>query len=178
MWRRPSVTTLILLIPVILTLPLQAQQKLVAPNFSSACAELKFSVTTPDVSPAEPFTQEQVVSVVRDGFGDESGAKLIGQRGIDFAPSEDFYQTLKAAGASEAFLKALRAAVAPGFSPAGNVAPTLRACPELAEGSACAELKLSATTSPVTLYGSHSCNRAKVLKVMELLGGRGYHAHP
>jgi hypothetical protein len=55
-------------------------------------------------SPAKPFTREQVVSMVRDGFGDESGAKLIEQRGIDFAPSEDFCQTLKAAGASEAFL--------------------------------------------------------------------------
>jgi len=48
--------------------------------------------------------------MVRDGFGDESGAKLIEQRGIDFAPSEDFIQTLKAVGASEAFLNALRAA--------------------------------------------------------------------
>ena len=57
-------------------------------------------------------------NMVRDGFGDESGAKLIEQRGIDFAPSEDFIQTLKAAGASEAFLNALRAAVAPGLSPA------------------------------------------------------------
>jgi hypothetical protein len=66
----------------------------------------------------KPFTQEQAVSMVRDGFGDESGAKLIKQRGIDFAPSEDFVQTLKAAGASEAFLNALRAAVAPGLSPA------------------------------------------------------------
>jgi hypothetical protein len=62
---------------------------------------------------AKPFTQEQVVSMVRDGFGDESGAKLIQQRGIDFAPSEDFYQTLKASGASEAFLNALRAAKPP-----------------------------------------------------------------
>jgi hypothetical protein len=61
----------------------------------------------------KPFTQEQVVSMVRDGFGDESGAKLIEQRGIDFAPAEDFYQTLKAAGASDAFLKALRAANPP-----------------------------------------------------------------
>ena len=61
----------------------------------------------------KPFTQEQVVSMVRDGFGDESGAKLIEQRGIDFAPSEDFIQTLKAAGASEAFLNALRAAKPP-----------------------------------------------------------------
>jgi hypothetical protein len=63
----------------------------------------------------KPFTQEQVVSMVRDGFGDESGAELIEQRGIDFAPSEDFVQTLKAAGASEAFLNALRAANRPPF---------------------------------------------------------------
>jgi len=35
--------------------------------------------------------------MVRDGFGDESGTKLIEQRGIDFAPAEDFIQTLKAA---------------------------------------------------------------------------------
>jgi hypothetical protein len=54
-----------------------------------------------------------VQALVRDGFGDESGANLIEQRGIDFAPSEDFYQTLKAAGASEGFLKALRAAKPP-----------------------------------------------------------------
>jgi hypothetical protein len=48
----------------------------VAPTFRSACAELKFSATTPGASPAKPFTQEQVLSMVRDGFGDESGAKL------------------------------------------------------------------------------------------------------
>ncbi len=62
-------------------------------------------------TPGKPFTQGQVSNMVRDGFGDESGAKLIEQRGIDFAPSEDFIQTLKAAGASEAFLNALRAAL-------------------------------------------------------------------
>jgi hypothetical protein len=48
----------------------------------------------------------------RAGLGDGSGAKLIEQRGIDFAPAEDSLESLKAAGASEAFLKALRAAVA------------------------------------------------------------------
>jgi hypothetical protein len=42
----------------------------------------------------KPFTQQQVVSMVRAGLGDESGAKLIEQRGIDFAPAEDFLQTL------------------------------------------------------------------------------------
>jgi hypothetical protein len=45
-----------------------------------------------------PFTQEQVVSMVRDGLGDASDAKLIGDRGIDFDPTEYFLQGLKAAG--------------------------------------------------------------------------------
>jgi hypothetical protein len=102
-----------LIILAILTLPMRAQQKIVAPTLRSACADLKVSATTPGISPAKPFTQEQVVSMVRDGFGDDSGAKLIEQRGIDFAPSEDFIQTIKAAGASEAFLNALRAAKPP-----------------------------------------------------------------
>ena len=95
MWRRPFVTILILVMPMIHALPVRAQQK--------------------------PFTQEQVVTMVRAGLGDDSGAKLIEQRGIDFAPADDFVQTLKAAGASEAFLNALRAVVAvvaPGLSPA------------------------------------------------------------
>ena len=83
MWRRPVVTILMLIVAVILTLPMRAQQK--------------------------PFTQEQVSNMVRAGLGDESGAKLVEQRGIEFTPAEDFLQSLKAAGASEAFLKALRA---------------------------------------------------------------------
>jgi hypothetical protein len=61
----------------------------------------------------KPFTRDQVQGLVRDGLGDESGAKLIEQRGIDFTPAEDFLQSLKAAGANEAFLKALRAAKPP-----------------------------------------------------------------
>src|SRR5208337_1521429 len=61
----------------------------------------------------KPLTRDQVQGLVRDGLGDESGAKLIEQRGVDFAPAEDFLQSLKAAGANEAFLKALRAAKPP-----------------------------------------------------------------
>jgi hypothetical protein len=61
----------------------------------------------------KPFTRDRVQGLVRDGLGDESGAKLIEQRGTDFALAEDFLQSLKAAGASEAFLKALRAAKPP-----------------------------------------------------------------
>jgi len=56
------------------------------------------------------FTQEQVSKMVRDGFGDESVAKLIEQRGNDFVPAEDFLQNLKAGAASELFLNALGAA--------------------------------------------------------------------
>ena len=107
MWRRPAMTILMLIMAVIVTLPMRAQQNIVAPGFSPAHADvaaslprhggvkpplrhadLKVSATAPGASPAKPFTQEQVSNMVRDGFGDESGAKLIEQRGIDFAPAE------------------------------------------------------------------------------------------
>src|ERR1022692_978226 len=101
-------TFLLLVIPIILSLPGWTRQKPVAPTFRSARADLTVSATAVAVDPAKPFTQEQISNRVRDGFGDDSGAKLIAQRGINFAPSEDFDQTLKAAGASEAFLNALR----------------------------------------------------------------------
>ncbi len=51
-----TLTFLILAAALVFALPVRAQQK--------------------------PFTQEQVVSMVRDGFGDASGATLIEQRGI------------------------------------------------------------------------------------------------
>jgi hypothetical protein len=82
-----SLTFLILTLGLVFTLPAWAQQK--------------------------PMTQAQVQALVRDGFGDESGAKLIEQRGIDFALAEDFVQALRAAGATEVFLNALRTAKPP-----------------------------------------------------------------
>jgi hypothetical protein len=94
---RKTLTFFILATGLALALSAWAQQKPVAPGFS----------------PAKPLTQDQVQSLVRSGLGDETGAKAIEQRGIDFAPSEDFYQTLKAAGSSEAFLAAFRAAKPP-----------------------------------------------------------------
>ena len=85
MRHRSLVALLMLVIAMILALPAGAQQK--------------------------PFTQDQVRGMVRDGLGDETGAKAIEERGIDFVPSEDFLQTLKAGGANEALLQALRAAI-------------------------------------------------------------------
>jgi hypothetical protein len=51
--------------------------------------------------------------MVRDGLADETGAKAIEQRGIDFSPTEEFIQSLRTAGASDAFIAALRAAKHP-----------------------------------------------------------------
>jgi len=120
MWRRPLVPVLMLIIAMILTLPMRAQQEPVAPTGTgpgmvgrSAHADLKVSATTATSTSAKPFTQDQVQGLVRAGLGDDSGAKLIEQRGIDFAPAEDFMQSLKAAGANEAFLKAVRTAKPP-----------------------------------------------------------------
>ncbi len=57
----------------------------------------------------KPFTQQQVLDMVRAGLGNDSGAKLIVQRGIDFTPTQEFLKHVKSAGAKDAFLKALRA---------------------------------------------------------------------
>jgi hypothetical protein len=69
--------------------------------------------TLPAWAQQKPLAQDQVQSLVHSGLGDERGAKAIEQRGIDFVPTEDLLQSLQAAGASKAFLKALRAAKQP-----------------------------------------------------------------
>jgi len=104
MWRRPVVTILMLIISMILTLPARAQQESVAPGLSPARADVAASLprhggvkpplryaafqdgatmpggTNPGIagSPAKPFTQEQVVSMVRAGLepGTERSADL------------------------------------------------------------------------------------------------------
>jgi len=80
---RKTIVLLVLVMGLACALPLRAQEK--------------------------PFTQDQISNMVRDGFGDDSGAKLVEQRGIDFTPGQDFLQKLKDSGASDAFLNALHA---------------------------------------------------------------------
>ncbi len=72
---RKTLIFLILATGLVFALSAWAQQKPVAPTFRSARADLKVSATTPGISSAKPFTQEQVRAMVRDGFGDESGAQ-------------------------------------------------------------------------------------------------------
>lgn len=57
----------------------------------------------------KPFTEQQVLDMARAGLGNDSGTKLIMQRGIDFTPTPDFLKHLKSAGAKDVFIKALRA---------------------------------------------------------------------
>ena len=85
---RKTLTFLILATGLVFALSAWAQQKIVAPTLRSARADvaaslprhggvkpplrhadLKVSATTPGISPAKPFTQEQVSNMVRDGFG-------------------------------------------------------------------------------------------------------------
>ena len=47
----------------------------------------------------KPFARDQVQGLVRDGLGDESGAKLIERRGIDFAPAGPFSMGMRAGAA-------------------------------------------------------------------------------
>ncbi|MGO8813166.1 MAG: tetratricopeptide repeat protein [Terriglobia bacterium] len=56
----------------------------------------------------QPFTQSEITAMVRSGSGNDSGAKLIGQRGIDFVPTQAYLDSLKDAGASDLFLVAVR----------------------------------------------------------------------
>jgi len=68
----------------------------------------------------KPFTQDQIVNMVNAGLGDDSGAKLVQERKIDFSPSEEFLAKLRGAGASDAFLAAVQPNAPAGPTPADS----------------------------------------------------------
>lgn len=70
-------------------------------------------------TPPKPLNKEQVSAMVRDGLADEFGARLVKDRGLDFAPDADFVESLRKAGASEEFLKAVQDA-APAGAPSAE----------------------------------------------------------
>ena len=112
MAQRIPAGILILIAAAILASPAGARQNPVEPTLRSALRSRGLTppwrgkLATTDASqtstPTKPFTQDQVQAMVRDGLADETGAEAIEQRGIDFAITEDFIQSLKTAGASEA----------------------------------------------------------------------------
>ncbi len=83
----------------------------------------------------EPLTQDQVRGLVRSRLGNDSGAKLIEQRGISFLVADDFLQSMQAAGASDAFLRALRSAKSPQTAAARVTVPADAGSKAAAKGS-------------------------------------------
>jgi formylglycine-generating enzyme required for sulfatase activity len=55
-----------------------------------------------------PLTKDQVVDLVKFGMDGAELAKRIKERGIDFEPSDDYFEALRKAGAQEPVLQALR----------------------------------------------------------------------
>ena len=90
MAHRRIAASVVLVTTLILTLPVLARQKNVGPSSAGPRPNAvrpyvagDTMLATPAGAQQKPFTQGQVSNMVRDGFGDESGAKLIEQRGID-----------------------------------------------------------------------------------------------
>ncbi len=65
----------------------------------------------------KPLNKEQVVALVHNGLADESGARLVKDHGLDFAPAQDFVDSLRSAGANDAFINAVLAADHPRPAP-------------------------------------------------------------
>ena len=69
-------------------------------------------------SAAKPLNRVQLASLVRSGIPDSRIATLLGERGVDFEPTDGFLQQLRTAGAGQETLDALNAAVK--VKPAGG----------------------------------------------------------
>lgn len=69
---------------------------------------LAFCPAIPARPQQKPLTKEQVINLVKNQFGDKTGARSIKQRGIDFEPTPDFLESLKDAGANDEFIQALQ----------------------------------------------------------------------
>ena len=65
----------------------------------------------------KPLNKEQVSAMVRDGLADEFGARLVKDRGIDFAADQDFLDSLRKGGANDAFIKGVQEASRPAAAP-------------------------------------------------------------
>jgi hypothetical protein len=84
---------------------------------------LAFFCARPVRADQKPLTQSQVMSLVLNQLGDETGAKVIQQRGIDFDPSPSFLKSLKDAGASDTFVQALQKAPRQSATPCAMPSP-------------------------------------------------------
>lgn len=68
-------------------------------------------------APKKPLDQETLQVLVTAGVDSDRLARQVGERGITFEPTDEYLETLRVAGATEALLNALRAKM-PGGAPA------------------------------------------------------------
>jgi len=61
-------------------------------------------------SSKKPLTKDQVMELVKGSVNSAEVANLVREHGIDFDPTEDYFQALRSAGAEQALIDALNAA--------------------------------------------------------------------
>ncbi len=74
------------------------------------CLALALAVVPPALALQKALDQQQIVGLIKGGVASERVARLVEERGIDFAATPDFLSALKQDGASKVLLDALRAA--------------------------------------------------------------------
>ena len=60
-----------------------------------------------------PLSKDEVIELVKAGVTSRRIANLVDDRGIDFAPTDDFLDVLRAAGGDEALVESMRSAKQP-----------------------------------------------------------------
>jgi formylglycine-generating enzyme required for sulfatase activity len=58
----------------------------------------------------KPLTKDQIMRLVKAGMDNTQLAKAVGERGIDFEPTDDYVEALRKAGAQDVLIHALHAA--------------------------------------------------------------------
>ncbi len=71
---------------------------------------LALSVPAAQQTTKKPLTKDQVMELVKSSVTSTRMADLVRERGIDFDPTEDYFQALRSAGAEQTLIDALAAA--------------------------------------------------------------------
>jgi len=61
-------------------------------------------------SDSVPLQKDEILQMLQNGLPGEQVADLVEESGIDFEPTEDYYKTLRKAGADDALIGSLRKA--------------------------------------------------------------------
>ena len=87
-----------------------------ATNVDGAATHLVISLwlrSSPRPLARRPLSKDEVIELVKAGVTSRRIADLVDDRGIDFAPTDDFLDVLRAAGGDEALVESMRSAKQP-----------------------------------------------------------------